>query len=156
MARSVIQIRENLVRFLKPIFRNALIAKIVGEHLNDVLGGAASVSFTVGAENTNAIIVSCQAKDVLGNDVAEVVHLKILVCANAAGTALNANDYTIAAGTDGVVAETVADKVLECTTESDGDLDISLTLAGAGTCYLLAIGPNGRIIGTSDVITHAA
>jgi len=156
MARSVIQIRDNLVRFLKPIFRNALIAKIVGEHLNDVLGGAASVSFSVGAEAGDAIVVSCQAKDVLGNDVAEVVHLKILICANAAGTALNTNNYTIAAGTDGAVGEVLADKILECTTESDGDLDISLTLSGGGSCYLLAIGPNGRIIGTSAVVTHAA
>lgn len=156
MAQNLSQIMTHIVRNIKPVFRNAIIAKIFGEQMKDLVGGVASVEFSVGAEDTNVIIVGCQAKDVLGNDCAETVSFKVLICADAAGAAFTDEDFTIAAGTDGALVEVVADKVLEVVTESDGDADISLTNTGASTVYLLAVGPTGKIIGTSAVVTHAA
>lgn len=140
---------------LSSILRQPLLTRHMSELLKKLFGGAVGVTFTIGAEAANAIVVSLQFKDEVGNEIDEVQSVKILILANAAGTALNTNNYTIAAGTDGAVTEVVADKVLECTTEADGDLDISLTLTGAGTCYLGVVGPTGKLT-ISSAITHAA
>lgn len=149
---------DQIIQYCINAFHNRRLGRHIGEHLDDVLGGVHSVSFTVGAEATNVITVNCQAKDERGVDVAQVSAIKLYVLADAAGAAFNTTNYTtIAAGTDGALIETVADKILECLTEPDGDLDVAITLSSGGaTCYLAAVGPTGKIIGVSDAITHAA
>lgn len=115
------------------------------------LGGA---EFTIGAEATEAITVNIQLKDGMNQDVDAVTAATIYVFADAAGAAFNTQDYTsIAAGTDGAVVERVADKILDCTCEADGDLDIVLTETGAGTVYLGVILSNGQFA-MSGAITH--
>lgn len=116
----------------------------------------ADVTFTVGTESGgNAIVVNCQFKDELGSPITRRSGVRLLLLADANGDAFNANDYTIAAGTAGAVAEVAADKILECLTEADGTLDVSLTITGGKSCYLAWVGPGGKLV-VSSVITHAA
>lgn len=119
--------------------------------------GIGEASFTIGTESANAITVNVQCNDFRGDALTARTAVKVFVLADANGDALNATNYTtIAAGTDGVVAETVADKVLECITEADGDLDIVLTLSsGAATSYLGVVCGDGSL-SVSGAITHAA
>lgn len=148
--------------FLQNLARSAFKREREGDAVGAVVEQAAnavhSVAFTVNAEDSNAITVNCQASDVQGNDIEEKCAMLLVVVEEADPDTLNTTNYTsIAAGTDGDLIELAADKVLLAITEADGDLDVVVTLAsGAATCYLLAIGLNGRIIGTSGAITHAA
>lgn len=112
-------------------------------------------TMTVGAEATNAIVVSIQLQDEDGEDLAVPASVIGILFADAAGAALNTVNYTIAAGTDGNVVELVADKVLLLTSEADGDIDLSLTVATGETCYLALLLPTGELK-FSDAITHAA
>lgn len=123
--------------------------------IDPLSGGIANMTFTVGTEATNAIVVACQALDEFGNVLTERCAVTLLLLADANGDAFNTENYTIAAGTDGALQELVADKVLLGITEADGDLDVSLTLAGAGTSYLACVLPSGRLV-ISGAITHAA
>jgi len=145
----------------KSLFRQALNRFNFGDAAAKVFEKAAngvhSVAFTVGAEDgSNNITVNVQANDVQGNPVEEKVALTLMLVDAADPTAFNTSDYTISAGTDGDIVQAVADGVIIGLTEADGDLDIVLQIAGAATSYMIAIGPSGRIIGTSGVITHAA
>ena len=117
--------------------------------------GIAAAEFTIGTEAAEAITVNIQLKNDLGDELDAVTAVEVFVFANAAGTAFNTQDYTsIAAGTDGAVVERVADKILDCTCEADGDLDIVLTETGAGTVYLGVKLSNGEFA-ISGAITHA-
>ena len=145
---------QHLLTQLKAGLRNNALARNLAGLLEQQFGGAASVTYTIGAESgADAIVVSLQFSDQDGDEIASRQHVQILLLADANGDALNTNNYTIAAGTDGVVAEVVADKVLSCITEADGDLDISLTIAGDKTCYLAWVGPGGKLH-VSGAITH--
>jgi hypothetical protein len=147
----------HMVRDIKSVFRSSRYAKIVGNWFGNVANGVASVTFTIGTEDGgDGIVVACQALDLLGDPIEEVCELRLMLFDDAAGAAINTDNYTITTGTDGIVTEIVADKILSCITEADGDVDIDLTIAGAASVFLLAFGPAGQIIGTSAVITHAA
>lgn len=150
---DISQLRSLFISALK----RANIGKAVADSLEQSINGVASVAFTVGTETSNAITVNVQANDIEGNPVAQVSKLSIGIFADAGGAAFNTTDYSIAAGTDGALVEDVADKKLTVITESDGDADIVITLAsGSGSCYLIAFGEGGQIIGTSGEIAHAA
>jgi len=123
--------------------------------LEVVEGGVAGATFTIGTESANAIIVSIQLTDDNGDDIAAASAVTILLFDDAAGAAFNTDDFTIAAGTDGAVAEAVADKVIHAVSESDGDIDLSLTIAGAATTYVAVVLPGGKMA-ISAVVTHAA
>jgi len=127
----------------------------IKETLEVIHGGVASASFTVNTEAANAITVNVQLKDSNGANLAQVAAVTILVLADAAGAAFNSTNYTtIAAGTDGALVETVADKVLMGISESDGDLDVVLTVTGAATSYLAVVLPGGKL-SVSGAITHS-
>ena len=119
--------------------------------------GIGSAEFTVNAEATNVITTNIQLKNLLGEELTAATAVEVWLFSAAAATAVNAQNYTtIAAGTDGVVLERIADTILDCTTEADGDLDIAITLSsGAATCYLGVKLANGEFA-FSDAITHAA
>lgn len=141
---------------MKSVFRDAALAKRYTKVGTSLLNGVFDASFSIGTESGgNAIVVSIQAKDSAGQDISSRHALDVLILADSSGNAFNTNDYTIAAGTDGAVSEAVADKVLKCITEADGDLDISLTITGAATCYLAVVLPGGGLA-ISGAITHAA
>jgi hypothetical protein len=144
--------------------RNAIIGSFTsvrGAHevihaLEVSQGGVADASFSIGTEDgSSGIVVSIQLLDEEGDAIAEACAVLVLVLADAAGAAFNTADYTIAAGTDGDLVEVLADKVLLGISETDGDLDVSLTISGAGTCYLAVVLPGGKLA-VSTVITHAA
>jgi len=117
--------------------------------------GIAAAEFTIGVEATEAITVNIQLKNDLGEELSAVTAVHVYVFADALGVSFNAQDYTtIAAGTDGDLVEVVADKLLACTCEADGDLDIVLTETGAGTVYLGVKLSNGEFA-ISGAITHA-
>ena len=121
----------------------------------------ASVSFTVGAESTNAITVACQFKDASGVDMTSARCLRAYLSADNAGqTAASSSGLTVTSGTDGLTQVSVdADTInmLWLTSEADGDVDVVITDASGGTLtnYLNVVTPDGKIH-TSGAITFAA
>lgn len=114
--------------------------------------------FTVGAEETNAINVAVQLVDRLNkNEVADRVGLLWYLSDDAAGDTPSATapDGGVAIGTDGVLIEHTANLNGTVISESDGDIDITLTEAGADTWYLNLVMPDGKVM-TSGAITFAA
>ena len=141
---------------LESALANPQAAREVRNVLNVLNSGLADAEFTVGAEAANVINVAIQLKDPQGGDLAQRTAVIILLLADANGDALNTIDLdTIAIGTDGVVAELLADKVLLAVSEADGDIDINLTEATAtGTLYMAVVLPDGRMA-ISGAITFA-
>ena len=127
-------------------------------NLNDDM--VASVSFTVGSESTEAITVSCQFKDAAGADMTSARCLRAYLSADSAGqTASSASGLTVTSGTDGLTQVSVdanTINMLWLTSEADGDVDVVITDASAGTTtnYLNVITPDGKIH-TSGAITYA-
>ncbi|MAH46572.1 hypothetical protein CMI37_12145 [Candidatus Pacearchaeota archaeon] len=120
-------------------------------------GVLGSVTWTVGAESTNAITVSGQALDEAGNAMAEACAFSWYWANDSAGLTptTTAHDGGTAAGTDGAIIEQVTDLSGIAVTEADGDIDIVATDAGAFTTYLVAINPDGTL-SVSGAVTHAA
>ena len=120
----------------------------------------ASVSFSVGAESTEAITVSCQFKDAAGSDMTSARCLKGYLSADSAGqTAASSSGLTITSGTDGLTQVSVDANTINMiwlTSEADGDVDVVITDASGGTLtnYLNVITPDGKIH-TSGAITFA-
>lgn len=114
-----------------------------------------NATFVIGAEAADAINLGIQINDNLGNVVSHRVPLTLYLFNDANGDAFNSDNYTVAVGTDGAIAEAVADKVYECLTEADGDLDIDLTIVGAATTYAALKLPGRTDLIFSAVITHA-
>ena len=120
----------------------------------------ASVSFSVAAESTEAIIVSCQFKDAAGDDMTSARCLKGYLSADSAGqTAASSANLTITSGTDGLTQVSVDANTINMiwlTSEADGDVDVVITDASTGTLtnYLNVVTPDGKIH-TSGAITFA-
>lgn len=118
--------------------------------------GPASVSYTIGAESGNTITVSCQFKDVNGDDMARACVVRQYLAEDATGQAVEAAATSLAVGTDGtILVEEVSNAVWTAVTEADGDLDIVVGDAvGVDTYYLITVLPNGTI-SASGAITFA-
>lgn len=126
--------------------------------IGDLRNVVASASFTVGAENTGAgtINVAIQLKDWNGVDLAHRAALLWYLSSDANGDAIAAaTSGGIAIGTDGLLIEWTANVSGMVTSESDGDIDVTLTEAGAGTWYLVLVLPGGKLA-VSGAITFAA
>lgn len=68
----------------------------------------------------------------------------------------NGSDLTTASFVDATeVALSAVPKAFYLTSESDGDIDVTITHSGAKTCYLVLVMPNGRLV-ASSAITFAA
>mgnify|MGYP006908206849 CR=1 FL=1 len=117
--------------------------------------GVGGATFSIGSESSDAIVVGIQLNDPDGDAMTVASAVTILLLADAAGAAFNTDDYTIAAGTDGAIEQLVADKILYAISETDGDIDLSLTISGSATCYVAVVLPNGKLV-VSDAVTHAA
>lgn len=113
-------------------------------------------TITVGAEDTNVRAIAIQLKDANGNDVTSVQHVKIMMMANAAGTAYvtTGGSTGIAIGTDGALLALVAKKVFVATSEADGDIDLTYTDTGHEAAFIHLILPNGKVI-VSDALTNS-
>lgn len=112
--------------------------------------------FTVGTEAANAINVAIQLVDRLnGNEVGERVALPWYLSSDANGDAIaTAPDGGAAIGTDGLLIEWTANVSGLVISESDGDIDITLTESSTGTWYLVLVAPDGKLL-VSGAITFA-
>ncbi|MEQ9027562.1 MAG: hypothetical protein RLP44_02505 [Aggregatilineales bacterium] len=117
----------------------------------------ANATITVGAETGgDTIVTSVQLLDGNGDALATSAGVYGYLSDNADGSTLagTAPD-TVAAGTDGLMIEVVADKAFLLISEADGDIDVSIVEDGGDTWYLVLIMPSGRLV-ISDAITFAA
>ena len=111
---------------------------------------------TVGSEADNNINVGIQLKDIAGADLAVrgSVMMYLADDANGDGITTTAPSVGIAIGTDGLAIPLVANKCLQLVSESDGDIDLDIGEASAGTWYLIVVLPNGKLV-ASAAITFA-
>lgn len=100
------------------------------------------VSFTIGAEAANAIIVSIQLKDArTGLALAErrAVHAYFSDDANGDTLQVTAASGAVAISTNGVMIDQVAKKAFTLISEANGLIDITITEAAAKTAYLIVV-----------------
>jgi hypothetical protein len=113
-------------------------------------------AFTIGAEASNVINVGIQLK----NGVKDLDYrgaLYAYLSSDAEGDdVVGTAPTTVAIGTDGVCIPLVTGKAFMLISESDGDIDLNITLSsGAATYYLILLLPNGKTV-ASGAITFAA
>jgi hypothetical protein len=128
----------------------------------DIQAGAkaspvAGATFTIGTESANAINVAIQLTDATGADLAVSAVVGVFLSDNASGLDLTATGpaTSVAIGTDGAFLVThVAKKIFTVQSESDGDIDITLTETGVATWYMVVVLPNGLQV-VSNAITFA-
>ena len=108
----------------------------LGDTLADKL-----VQISIGdASGSSPQDVTIQAKDIQGNNLAEVVYVRIRVCDDEHGASLATNATIAVGGTGALVRSETASKDLVCRTDSTGALTITVTdgssedgvLAGGG------------------------
>ncbi|MGE0256936.1 MAG: hypothetical protein AB7N54_20190 [Alphaproteobacteria bacterium] len=116
-------------------------------------------TIVVGAENTGAgtINVTIQLNNAAGAALAVrgAVHAYLSDDANGDTIAGTAPSGGWAIGTDGLLIPLVAGKAAILVSESDGDIDVTITEAAADTWYLILVMPDGRLV-ASDAITFAS
>lgn len=122
-------------------------------NLND--GQVADADFTIGADAGTTIAVAIQLLDAAGDDMATRACIPWYLSSDANGDAIaSATSGGIAIGTDGLLIEWTANVAGMVTSEADGDIDVVLTEAGAGTWYLVLVMPNGKLV-VSGAITFS-
>jgi hypothetical protein len=115
-------------------------------------------TIVIGAENAGAgtINVTIQLKDAAGVDLAVRGSVLAYLSDDAAGDSIAAAAPSggWAIGVDGLLIPQVAGKAAQLISEVDGDIDITITEAGAATWYLILVMPDGKLV-ASDAITFA-
>lgn len=144
-------------------------AVLTANNLSDVNAGTARGNLGVfldhmgdptiaapGAESGNVITTAVQLTTIAGADLAAHGAVFGYLAADANGDAVSALTIaSLANGTDGeVLALDAANKTFVAISEADGDIDIAVGCAGAGTCYLILITPRGKLV-ASAAITFA-
>ena len=116
-------------------------------------GGVHAVAFTVGSESGNAITPICQLQDEYGNDLGTRAACAYYVSddANGDSVAATAPSGGIAVGTDGVLQEWTANLSGLATSESDGDIDITITQTGVDTFYLVFVLASGKLAASGAI-----
>lgn len=117
------------------------------------------VKFTIGAEGGGGTTrnISLQLQDSTRRNVSGVGHLTVYLSDEADGsdTVGTAPSSGWAIGTDGHLISLVTNKAAILVTEDDGHVDVTITEAGAYTCYLCVLMPDGSVQ-VSSAITFAA
>jgi hypothetical protein len=128
--------------------------------VNKLDGAPLDATIVVGAETAHpghAITCAIQLKDGNGADLTVRGSVLAYLAKDAAGDAIqDITPTAVAAGTDGlaIVLDTV--KAYQLVSEADGDIDLVVTKTdGAGTCYLILVLPNGKLV-ASGAITFSA
>jgi hypothetical protein len=107
------------------------------------------VEFTVSDNGTATPNIAMQFKDIGGNDIDHPVAVTCYLTTDAYGQtlAVDGTDTTeIAIGTDGtILAELVADIMAVCVSETDGDLDLEITVVNGKSVYFNVVMPNGEV-----------
>lgn len=128
--------------------------------LNKIDGSPTAATFSIGAENTNAITVGVQLKDANGADLAVRGSVFGYLAQDANGDAIASATPTSATanGTDGLLMPisngTTATKTFQLVSEADGDIDVVITDTAGSTYYLALVFPNGKLA-VSNAITFA-
>lgn len=112
-------------------------------------------TIVVGTQAGNDINVTVQLKDSDG-DLAVRGSLFAYLSDDANGDSIagTAPSGGMAIGTDGLLIPDVTGKSARLVSEADGDIDITITEAGADTWYLILVMPDGRLV-ASDAITFS-
>lgn len=115
-----------------------------------------TAAFTVGAEASNVINVSCQLKDGAGVNIAVAKAYEWYLATNSTGLtpATSAPSGGTAAGTAGKIIEQVAELSGIMVFTAAGLCDINITDTGTPTLYLVVILPGGGLA-VSGAITFA-
>lgn len=120
-------------------------------------GAPRGVAFVIGAESGgDTINVALQLQDAAGGDLAVRGSVLAYLTDDANGDAIvaAAPDGGVTIGTDGLAVPLVAGKAFQLVSEADGDIDLNLVEAGAKTCRLVVVLPNGKLV-VSGAITFA-
>jgi hypothetical protein len=127
----------------------------------NVLDGASNGApgFTIGAEGGGGttINVGIQLNDANGSPTAMRTAVFAYLSDDANGDSIvsAAPSGGWAIGTDGLLIPVVAGKAAYLISEADGDIDVTITEAGAKTCYLVIVHASGKL-SVSGAITFAA
>lgn len=133
---------------------------VLASELNVFSGSAnGAPGFVIGAEGGGGttINVAIQLNKADGNPAAmrQVMLAYLSDDANGDSIVAAAPSGGWAIGTDGLLIPIVAGKAAFLVSEADGDIDVTITEAGAKTCYLILVHPSGKI-SSSNAITFAA
>jgi len=116
---------------------------------------AASVTWTVGAENTNVCLVTLQVKNENGDNLAQKTAMRFYLTSDAAGLVPAVLTSAAAAGASGAVVDEAINGGVVITTAT-GLAILSLTDTTASlTRYVNLILPSGEIV-TSPAVVWAA
>jgi hypothetical protein len=116
---------------------------------------AASVTWTVGAENTNVCLVTLQVKNENGDNLAQKTAMRFYLTSDAAGLVPAVLTSAAAAGASGAVVDEAVNGGVVITTAT-GLAILSLTDTTASlTRYVNLILPSGEIV-TSPAVVWAA
>jgi hypothetical protein len=110
---------------------------------------------TVGADTSDVFPVAIQLKGQSGCDMQYASAVFCYLSKNSDGSTIcvDETDTTeIVAGTDGLWVETLADLAGWAISESDGDIDLAVTVKSGKSAYLVVVLPNGRLV-ISSVMT---
>ncbi len=105
----------------------------------------ADAVYTVNAESTDTVTVNVQFNDAAGTAMATPVAVTCYLSSDSAGLDIATTAEDIAAGTDGSVAEAVANVAIFAVSEADGDLDVVVTETAGGDVYLVCRTPAGGL-----------
>ncbi|MDD4873388.1 MAG: hypothetical protein PHE15_00195 [Dehalococcoidales bacterium] len=107
------------------------------------------VAFTVSDNDTTTPNIAMQFKDVGGNDIDHPVAVVCYLSTDAYGQTLavdSTDTSQIAIGTDGTILyEPVTDIAAYCVSETDGDLDLEITVVDGKSVYFNVVMPNGEV-----------
>lgn len=127
------------------------------EAIKELQNAHLDASITVGADAGTTVAVTIQVK--YDKSQADTVRRSLFAYlsddANGDSIVATAPSGGWAIGTDGLLIPIVAGKAAMLVSESDGDIDLVITEAGAKTLYLILVMPNGRLV-ASGVITFTA
>lgn len=120
------------------------------------MGAGQLASFTIGTEATDAINVAIQLKNAKAQALAVRTSVFAYLSDDANGDSVvaTAPDGGWAIGTDGLMHSVTSGKAAIFVTEADGQFDVTITHAGAKTCYLVLVMPDGKLV-VSGAITFA-
>ncbi len=122
--------------------------------LNELDGGLFGATFAVGVEDgtTSTIAVDVQLTDAKGVALAHRAGVYMYVSDDVNGDSLATAVDTLAAGTDGMFQELLTGQAGMVMSESDGDIDISVTTSDARTVYLAVVLPDGSLATSTGLV----
>ena len=101
-------------------------------------------SISIGAVGGSTATIAIQLKDYAGNDLKEVGRVTCYVTSDAAG--LESDPVTsLGIGTDGILHGILDTYSYELISETDGDIDLTITGTSAADFYFHVVLPSGRV-----------